>query len=142
MTLKLKNFLDSQQSLRQLSGKLLLLRNIQSAYEQIVPANLQRASEVMNIEHGVLTLSANNGTVAAKLRQMTPELLERLKLQGCEVTGIQVRVQVTLTPPPHATHPASLGPNGKLQIGKLADSMEASPLKSALQRLLQSGRTK
>lgn len=89
----------------------------------------------MQLEHNVLTLAANNSAVAAKLRQMTPELVRQLQSCGCEVTGIQVRVQVTLPLIPHTATPSSMSAQGKLKLNDLAATMADSPLKDALQRL-------
>jgi len=104
-------------------------------YEQVAPPSLLRSSHVIQIESNVLTLAANNSAVAAKLRQMTPELVRQLQLHGCEVTGIQVRVQVTSPPAAHTAIPASLSVRGKQQLSELAATLCDSPLKSALQRL-------
>ena len=87
------------------------------------------------MENQVLTLAANNSAVAAKLRQMTPELVKQLQLQGCEVTGIQVKVQVTLTPDSPATSTAQLSSQGIAHLSSLAKNMGDSPLKRAIQRL-------
>jgi hypothetical protein len=87
------------------------------------------------MEQKVLTLAANNSAVAAKLRQMTPELLRQLQLRGCEVTGIQVKVQVTSPPHARATVRVSVSAQGKQQLSELAATLSDSPLKSALQRL-------
>jgi hypothetical protein len=125
----------SSLELRQLSGKVRQLLEIQSHYEKIAPASLLRSSHVMQLEHHVLTLAANNSAVAAKLRQMTPELVRQLELCGCEVTGIQVRVQVTLPPPPHTASSSSMSASGKQQLTDLAATLNDSPLKSAIQRL-------
>jgi len=125
----------SSQELRKISGKVRQLLALQSHYEKIAPASLLRSSHVMQLEHNVLTLAANNSAVAAKLRQMTPELVRQLQLHGCEVTGIQVRVQVTLPPAPHTATPSSMSTEGKLKLSGLAATMTDSPLKSALQRL-------
>jgi len=132
---RLNSFFSSNQELRQISGKVRQLRAFQSHYEQIAPPSLLRSSHVAQIEGSVLILAANNGAVAAKLRQLTPELIRQLELQGCEVTAIQVRVQVTLPPNAHTPHPASLSAKGKEQLSNLAATLSESPLKSALERL-------
>jgi hypothetical protein len=132
---RLNSFFASNQELRQLSGKVRQLRAFQLHYEQVAPASLLRASHVIQMEQNVLTLAANNSAVAAKLRQMTPELVRQLQLRGCEVTGIQVRVQVTSPPDARAAIPASVSAQGKQQLSELAATLSDSPLKSALQRL-------
>lgn len=135
MPQRLNSFFASSQELRQISGKVRQLLALQLHYEQVSPPSLARSSQVMQLEHGILTLAANNGAVAAKLRQMTPELVRQLQLRGCEVTGIQVRVQVTLPPITHTATPASMSAQGKQQLSDLAATLTDSPLKSALQRL-------
>ena len=110
---------------------------MQQHYAKIAPPSLLKFSQVLHIEQNLLTLSANNGAVAAKLRQLVPELIRQLQLQGCEVTGIQVRVQVTEPVATHSALPSSLSTEGKQQLSELAATLADSPLKNALQRLIQ-----
>jgi len=132
---RLNSFFARNQELRQMSGKVRQLRAFQLHYEQVAPPSLLRSSHVIQLEHSVLTLAANNSAVAAKLRQMTPELVRQLQLHGCEVTGIQVRVQVALPPVTHTAVSCSLSAQGKQQLNDLAKTLGDSPLKRALQRL-------
>jgi len=132
---RLNSFFASNQELRQISGKVRQLRAIQLHYSQIAPPSLLLASHVIQIEHNILTLAANNSAIAAKLRQMAPELVRQLQLRGCEVTGIQVRVQVTSPQSTPTATTVSMSPEGKQQLNDLAETLEDSPLKSALQRL-------
>jgi hypothetical protein len=132
---RLNSFFTRNQELRQISGKVRQLRAIQLLYEQVAPPSLLRSSHVAQMEHNLLTLAANNSAVAAKLRQMTPELVRQLQLHGCEVTGIQVRVQVTSPSVTRTAAPSSLSAQGQQQLSELAKTLGDSPLKSALQRL-------
>lgn len=88
-----------------------------------------------------MTLAANNGAVATKLRQMTPDLVRQLQLHGCEVTGIQVRVQVSIPLAYRPAAPSTLSPEGKKQVASLAESLSESPLKNALSRLAKNSRS-
>lgn len=91
----------------------------------------------MQLEQQTLTVAADNGAIAAKLRQMTAELAAQLRQRGVEVTAIQVQVQVSappFTPPPKAP---SLSQSGKNQLAKFADKLADSPLKNALNRLVR-----
>jgi len=133
---RLNSFFTSTLELRLLSGKVQQLRALELHYAKIVPPSLLRASQVIRMEKQILTLAANNSAIAAKLRQMTPELVKQLQLLGCEVTGIQVRVQVTLPPDSRIAGPVTLSPQGFSQLTNLALSLSDSPLKNALQRLL------
>lgn len=135
MTQRLNSFFASSQELRQLSGKVRQLLALQQHYEKVAPPSLLRSSHVMQLEHDILTLAANNSAIAAKLRQMAPELVKQLQLHGCEVTGIQVKVQVTLPPSSRPSIPSSMSAQGKQMLSNLAKTLSDSPLKSALQRL-------
>ncbi len=93
----------------------------------------------MQYEQHVLTIAADNSAVAAKLRQMTPDLLRNLQNIGQEVTLIQVRVQVSQPPPVAAVAKPVLSQSGKQQLNELADTLPDSPLKRALQDLMRLG---
>jgi hypothetical protein len=136
---RLNSFLASSQELSQLAGKAKQLLILQHQYEQVVPPTLRRASRVMQYDQHTLILSANNSAVAAKLRQMTPDLLTNLHNLGCEVTLIQVRVQVDRSAPVPATVKPVLSSSGKQQLHKLADTLADSPLKRALLDLIRLG---
>jgi hypothetical protein len=135
---RLNSFFKTSQELSQLSGKVRQLRALQQLYEQVTPSSLLRSSHVVQIEHNILTLAASNSAIAAKLRQLAPELIKQLVLHGCEVTGIHVKVQVTL----HANAPPQpvtlISPHGKQELNNLAGTLPDSPLKRALQRLIGS----
>ncbi len=82
-----------------------------------------------------MTLAADNGAIAAKLRQLSSDLAAKLQERGCEVTVIQVQVQVnvpTYTPPPK---PHLLSASGKNTLSEFAGKLSDSPLKEALNRL-------
>jgi len=67
---------------------------LQQLYTACAPPDLIQASRVVNHRNGMLVIAADNGAVAAKLRQLTPRLLKILQKQRAEVTGIRVQVQV------------------------------------------------
>jgi hypothetical protein len=134
---RLNSFFGSSPELRQLSSKAAQLLVLQRHYEQLAPASLIRYSRVLQIERQILTLAANNGAIAAKLRQIVPELTRLFQNKGCEITGIQVRVQVTF-PAAERTHPPPmLSAAGRKRLIELAGELPDSPLKSALQRFAQ-----
>jgi hypothetical protein len=89
----------------------------------------------MQFDQNTLTLSAKNGAIASKLRQMTTELASKLHHLGCEVTLIQVVVQVSASPYVPPTEKRSISLSGKTQLTEFAKSLHDSPLKDALNRL-------
>ena len=135
MSQRINSYLDASQELRQLSHKVAQLLVLQRLYEQIAPSALTRASRVLPLERQTLTISADNGAVAAKLRQLAPALVQSFRDNGHEVTAIQVRVQVALSPATYRLPPAAISVAGQQRLIALAQKLPDSPLKNALQRL-------
>ena len=135
MSKRLNSYFGANQELRQLSLKAGRLLALQRHYEQIAPPSLMRASRVLQLEQQTLTLAANNSAMAAKLRQLAPDMIQLFQKRGCEVTRIQVRVQVTMPPAIRTSAAVSLSATGRERLVELAVELPDSPLKSALQRL-------
>lgn len=72
---------------------------LQRLYTACAPPELSQASRVVGDHNGTLVIAADNGAVAAKLKQLTPRLLKNLQKQSAQVTGIRIRVQVSGHPP-------------------------------------------
>jgi len=132
---RLDSYFSASQELRQLSHKAGQLSELQLHYERIVPPSLMRSSRVLLLDGQTLTLAADNSAASAKLRQLVPELIRLFQGAGCEITGIQVRVQVALSSIKRASTPVSLSAIGRQRLVDLADKLPDSPLKNALQRL-------
>ncbi|MDQ3268239.1 MAG: DUF721 domain-containing protein [Pseudomonadota bacterium] len=138
MSNRLNSYFNSSQELRQLSLKVDELIAMQRHYEQIAPSSLVRTSHVMQIDQQTLVIAADNGTVAAKLRQLVPEFTQLLQNRGYEITGIQIRVQVTLPITTRPLRPTPLSTIGRQQLVDLTVKLQDSTLKTALQRLAKS----
>ena len=132
MSQRLKDFFRATPELHRLSGQAGQLLVLQRHYEKVAPASLLSCSRVSQLESGTLTLVADNGAVAAKLRQLAPELARLLQNRGCEVTGIRVKVQVAAPAAARVRRSGTLSPEGKKQLASLADKLPDSPLKNAL----------
>jgi hypothetical protein len=132
---RLNAYIASNQELRQLSSKARQLNVLQQQYEAIVPPALKLGSQVIQLQQQILVIAANNGAVAAKLRQMTAELISLFQARGCEVTGIQIKVQVTSPPRAIPSEPRKLGKPARDALNKLEENLADSPLKTALRRL-------
>ncbi len=132
---RLNAYLASDQALRQLSSRASQLTALQRLYESIAPPNLARSSQIIRLHQHTLVIAANNGAIAAKLRQMSDEFISCFQARGCEVTGIQIKVQVTaLLRLPHR-EPRHLGSAARKALLELEDHLADSPLKKALGRL-------
>jgi hypothetical protein len=132
---RLKAYLASTFELRQLSGKAEQFAALQRHYQAIVPPSLKNSSYVLQLNRQVAVIAATNGAVAAKLRQMTEELISLFQARGCEITGIQIKVQVTAPPPLIPPVPRKLGKAAKNALSELEENLTDSPLKRALRRL-------
>lgn len=141
MTLRLNAYLNASlhdsSELNQLSQKAEQILALQNFYIQTAPLSLSRASHVMFLADYILVIVTYNGAIAAKLRQIAPTLTRAFQDSGYEVTAIQVKVQVTqtvLTKPPSRLLISS---KSKQQISELSDKLAPSPLRNALQRLIE-----
>jgi hypothetical protein len=134
---RLNTFLESNQDLRRLTLRTRQIAVLQQQYQLIAPHSLLQASRVMQLHGQTLILSADNGAVAAKLRQISTELISLFRTMGCEVTGIQIRVQVRVKIRPVALPPRTLSSSGRKELEKLTLNLQDSPLKSALKRLVK-----
>jgi hypothetical protein len=90
---------------------------------------------VLQLNRQAVVIAATNGAVAAKLRQMAPELISLFQARGCEVTGIQIKVQVANPTPVIQPKPRQLGKAARDALNELDENLAESPLKSALRRL-------
>ena len=135
MSQRLNNYFSSSPELRRLAHAVKELAVLQQHYRRVAPQSLLRASRVQHFERQILTLAADNTAVAAKLRQLAPQLTEQLRQMGVEVTGIQVRVQVNTTPQAPSGGHRRLGTTGRKQMAMLAEDLPDSPLKNAVRRL-------
>ena len=124
--------------LQLLEPRLKSIANLQAALAKILPANLASTSLAIS-DTGELLLYADNGAVAAKLRQVAPRVFLFLQQRGVEVTGIRVQVQVGFRHKPLRQKQIFLSRPGRDAVMALAKRLDNSPLKSALARMGQRG---
>lgn len=115
-----------------------LLMRAQRAYESFAPAPLAGASSVANIKSGIAVIHADNGAVAAKLRQMAQTLAGQFSKKGIECSGVIIKVQARpqeVAAPPSTQKPLSLRTGAELK--QLAAGLpDDSPLKQGLENFL------
>ena len=118
-----------------LSGQADSLAVSQKFWQAIVPDPLKQSTQAGSIKHKRLTVYADNGAVAAKVKLLMPSLLINLQKQGLEVTSIRVEVQVKSSPRKPLKTMRSLSPQASSRLLKLAQELEGSALGEALARL-------
>ncbi len=127
-------FADSPE-LRGLAHQAQHLAALQQQYRQFAPPTLARISQVIGFQRHILILGATNSAAAAKLRQLSPQLVQVFQENGLKVTGILVKVQVAVPDCKRAPAGRTIAAAGREQVAALAATLKDSPLKTALQRL-------
>jgi hypothetical protein len=126
--------LSTLPELQALNRELRQLVALQSALAEVLSGNLAALTSLALSKAGELILFADNGAVAAKLRQMAPRILTSFRQRGHEITGIRVQVQVRIRDNPLPQKQISLSPEARNAIDLLSERLDASPLKTALKR--------
>lgn len=136
---KLDTFLSEPASpLNRLALAAQRLNAISRIWETVAPIGLARSCRVGRLDDGVLTLLADNGAIASKIKQQLPSLLEKLQQRGSEITGIRVDVQVKIPSPERASAPKQgISQQSLANLEKLDNELEDSPLKEALTNLIK-----
>jgi hypothetical protein len=135
---KLKTLFNSNPELRPLLVKAQALSALQSHFISIAPPLLVQSNQVqvLSLQLGTLNIAVANATLAAKLRQMAPQLVILMQDRGCEVSGIRVKVQVSFDRLQPKPAPHKLSKAAQNAIHDLSLSLNDSPLKVALVKMI------
>ena len=134
----LENYLEAADGAGKVLAHARLLIKLTHLYQEIAPAHLGQASSLANYKSGIIVIHAVSGAVAAKLRQLAPTLADGFSKRGIECTGVQVKVQankINIQSMTSTIKPLSRGASQAVE--GLRDSLPDSPLKAALQSLLE-----
>lgn len=123
--------------MRTLLNAVQTLEALQKHFAQVAPPNLAQSTQVLGLRQGTLSIAAANGTIAAKLRQLAPEMVVRLQNRGCEVSGIRIKVQVNYAPVVAKPAPRLLSQTAQRQLHTFSLRLNDSPLKLALEKFSQ-----
>lgn len=137
----LQEHLASGDSMARLAAHAQRLLQFQRLLEAALPAALRPYARVANFRLGKLLIHAENGAVAAKIRQFGPSLANDLSNKEAKITQIEVRVQARNRPSATASQgrPSLPGLKQKQGLTALAHNLPLeSPLKGPLERLLRS----
>lgn len=142
MQKSLEDFLGASDGAGKIMAHARLLTKLAQLYTQIAPSHLCQASVLANYKSGVVVIHAGSGAVAAKLRQMAPSLAEAFSKRGVECNGIQVKVQALDMPGQSAGGTVKpLSPRATRTLSELRDGLRESPLKAAIDGLIQRAAT-
>lgn len=110
---------------------------LQRHFAAVAPSYLAQHTQVVGLQLGVLTVVCANATVAAKLRQLAPEMSNSLRHKGCQVSGIYVKVQVAYPRVQPVARPKTLTPSAQQALLQLSATLPESALKAAVEHMLQ-----
>jgi len=115
------------------------IASLQTDAERLLPG-VFTACRILQLREGQLHIAVPNAALATRLRQMLPKLQAGLRDKGWSVEGIRVKVQMMSGENRVPERPAAQAilPSQAVQaFAELAQSLEASPLRDALQSLVR-----
>jgi len=112
-----------------------IAREAEAIWQAIAPDNLAILSRAINIKNQKLIITTPHNAVAAKIKLLTPTLLNHLKNQEYEVTAIQVKVQVKSVAPIPPKTLKTISPHAASNLKSLATKLEGTTLGEALSKL-------
>ncbi len=134
---RLAEILKGNPAFETLKARLERLAPVQDALLQALPAPLHAHVRVTMLEDTRLHLQVSSQAVAARLRLQAPSLIRHLQERAPGLASFQFHV----APLPASSHPrrpaTAIPPEALAQFETLAGRLPPSPLKAALQRLLQ-----
>jgi hypothetical protein len=135
---KLDSYLNEPASpLSRLTAAAQGLSTLARIWESVAPIALARSCRVGRVDNDVLTVYADNGSIASKLNQQLPSLLEKLQQRGGKINGIRIDVQVNM-PSPATAYSAKpvISPIALDSLEELQLNLPDSKLKEALTNLI------
>ncbi len=137
MAQRLKSLLSDNQELRPLLTKAQALSALQRHFVGVAPPHLAQSVQVLSLQLGTLCIAATNATIAAKLRQLAPELVILLQNKGCEVNGIRIKVQVFVSSVQAKPVTRKLSKTAQNALSDFSHELGESPLKLALKKMIE-----
>ena len=139
MTNGLEHYLDNDAAAGRVMAHARLLLKLTRRFEAVAPAAVAHAARVANFKSGKIVIHADNGAVAAKIRQMSQRLCDELSKGGAQCSGIEVKVQPRQIPcqsMASTQKPLSARACGVLR--STSKNLPKGPLRDALETLLTS----
>ncbi|NTV69239.1 MAG: DUF721 domain-containing protein [Azonexaceae bacterium] len=133
-----EHYLDKDAAASRVMAHARLLLKLSRRFEAVAPAGLRHSAHVANYKLGTIIIHADNGAVAAKIRQLSQRLSNELSKGGAECSGIEVKVQPRQIPSQSmisTQKPISDKAFGMLQ--STAENLPEGPLRKALDSLLK-----
>jgi hypothetical protein len=129
---------------QELFSRINQLNKMQQIFLTILPSYLAQSCNLGKISNRKLTVLAENGAIASKLKLISPSLLLQLQKLGWDITAIQISVQAhyyakdsqTFINKERNKKKPKLSQTGIESLDQLATSLPDSELKNSIQSLL------
>lgn len=138
-----EHYLDKDAAAGRVMAHARLLLKLTRRFEAVAPAGLRHAAHVANYKSGRIIIHADNGAVAAKIRQMSQRLCVELSKGGAECNVMEVKVQPRQIP--YQSMSSTQKPLSAKACGVLratSDNLPKGALRDALETLLQRAATR
>jgi len=133
----LRAYLDSTAGIAALLPQAERLIELRRIYSELVPQQLLRYSSIVNYKQENIVIFAENNAIAAKLKLLSPRLVNGFSKRGVQVTGIRLQVQPRQEPR-NLLIPkqAKLSAAGAESLETLAKRLPDSRLKQAVTEMV------
>ena len=135
---KLTAYLDSTAGIAALLPQAERLIELRRIFSEIAPQQLSRSSSIVNYKQQTVVIFAENNAIAAKLKLLSPRLINDFSKRGVEVTGIRLEVQPRESPREESLQKhAKLSAAGAESLEALAKRLPDSKLKQAVTEMAE-----
>jgi len=129
----LRAYLDSAAGIAALLPQAERLIELRRIYQEIMPQQLLRSSSIVNYKQETVVIFAENNAIAAKIKLLSPRLVNDFSKRGLQVTGIRLEVQPREPPKEQSVQKhAKLSAAGAESLEALAKRLPDSKLKQTL----------
>ena len=134
---KISSYLTASDTLLKLSSVAEQLAKVQRTVVACLPERLARNVQVARIADKELILFANNSAIAAKVRFLIPTLLDKLQKHQADISAVKIEVKVNVSAQNNVNEKqAALSPHGVAALKTLAQSLDSSPLRTAIENMI------
>ncbi|AKJ69967.3 hypothetical protein ABW99_18920 [Pandoraea thiooxydans] len=113
------------------------LAQLERDLRRLLPPALAANVTVVPPREGTVVLLVAHNALAARLRQQAPSLLDRLRQKGWQLEAVRIRVSLKkIEEPAKPVKEAHLSRQGLSSLRALRDTLPASPLRDALDKLV------
>ena len=134
----IRTYLDTTAGIAALLPQAERLIALREVFAKLIPQQLLRSSSIVNYKQGYVVIFVENSSIAAKLKLLSPRLVNEFCNLGWQVTGIRLEVQPReITDPPPRPKQAKLSAAGVKSLASLAEQLPNSKLKQLIKEMAE-----